>query len=168
LGEENNSVKTRFLPANDFWKRRTTHGRSKIFATPEILYAACLEYFEDTDKNPLYECKSYMYQGEIIHDFVPKMRAMTISGLCIFLGVGKDAWADYRKNPDFSAVCESVEEAIRTQKLQGAAADMLNASIIAREIGLADKSAIDHTTNGKDMPDIGIAVIEAINRKHES
>jgi hypothetical protein len=37
-----------------------------------------------------------------------------------------------------------VEEIIRTQKFEGASADLLNPNIIARDLGLADKQ--DNTT----------------------
>ncbi len=39
-----------------------------------------------------------------------------------------------------------VDEIIRTQKFQGASADLLNANIIARDLGLADKTEL----TGKD------------------
>lgn len=69
---------------------------------------------------------------------LPKMRAMTISGLCIHLGISRQGWHEYRQKEDFSAICERVEDIIRDQKFSGAAADLLNPSIIARDLGLRD------------------------------
>ncbi len=72
---------------NRFWEARSSHGRNPKFESPEALWAACCEYFEWADDNPLWEGKVFSYQGEIIKANVPKMRAMTISGLCTFLDI---------------------------------------------------------------------------------
>jgi hypothetical protein len=131
---------------NQFWKARSSHGRKPIFETPEALLEACLEYFEWVEANPLWEDKIISFQGVATHVDVAKMRAMTISGLCIFLDIGRRSWDEYRAREDFSPVCEQVEQTIREQKFAGAAADLLNPSIIARDLGLADKTEL----TGKD------------------
>ena len=64
---------------------------------------------------------------------------MTINGLCIFLDIAHVTWKDYAGNPVYSAICTKVEEIIRDQKFCGAAADLLNTAIIARDLGLAEK-----------------------------
>lgn len=141
---------------NQFWKARTKHGRDKLFTTPEILLEACLEYFEWVDRNPLYEYQLKTTKGRVHKIPVPKMRAMTIGGLCIFLNINQSTWFDYAKQKgqegedkeitkDFSNICTRVMEIIRNQKFAGAAADLLNANIIARDLGLKDKSEIDHS-----------------------
>lgn len=132
---------TRFKPGNQFWKARSSHGRKPIFPTPEDLWNACLEYFQWIDDNPLQAAELVKYQGEAKLKYVPKMRAMTIDGLTIFLDIDSTTWFDYAKNksPEFSLVCTRVEKVIRDQKFGGAAAEMLNPSIIARDLGLADK-----------------------------
>lgn len=124
---------------NQFWKARSTHGRAPIFKKPEQLLKACFEYFEWIENNPLYEEKVFCYQGEVTRTKVPKMRAMTIGGLCIFLDIDQSTWFVYDKKNEFSKVTSCVTEIIRTQKFTGAAADLLNANIIARDLGLADK-----------------------------
>lgn len=134
---------------NQFWKARAKHGRDKIFKTPEDLRAACIEYFEWVDSNPLYERKVFHAAGVLTEADVPKMRAMTISGLCIFLGVTSNTWSDYRGREDFIRVTREVEEVIRTQKFEGAAAEFLNANIIARDLGLKDKTEMDLNANHK-------------------
>jgi len=124
---------------NEFWKARSSHGRNPIFAAPEDLWTAASEYFEWVGDNPLWEDKIVSYQGVTTHEPVCKMRAMTISGLCIFLDIARRTWDDYRERNDFLPVVARVEEIIRTQKFEGASADLLNANIIARDLGLADK-----------------------------
>ena len=72
---------------------------------------------------------------------------MTLDGLQIFLDIDHTTWGDWRRNrDDLSPVTMRVEQIIRTQKFEGAAANMLNANIIARDLGLADRK--EHS--GKD------------------
>jgi len=147
-----------FQIGNEAWKARTKHGRDKLFTTPEILWEACVEYFEWVSKNPLWETKSYMYQGVPIQDQIDKPRAMTITGLCIFLDITTKTWGEYKANNDFSYIIGKVEDIIRTQKLEGAAADIFNANIIARELGLADKK--EHT--GENGSPIQVSTIRIV------
>lgn len=127
---------------NKFWEARSSHGRKPIFEAPEALWEACLEYFEWVENNPLYESQAFAYQGNVTLKELPKMRAMTVAGLCIFLDISVKTWAEYREREDFTPITTRVDEIIRTQKFQGAAADLLNPNIIARDLGLADKSEL--------------------------
>ena len=133
---------------NSFWEARSTHGRAPIFASPDDLWEACCEYFAWVDENPLYEAKAFAFQGVVTIEPVAKMRAMTITGLCIFLDISVSCWKDYRERKDFVSIATRVDEIIRTQKFQGAAADLLNANIIARDLGLADKSELTGPDGG--------------------
>lgn len=128
---------------NRFWEARATHGRDKIFKKPDNLWAACCEYFEWVEQNPLTEEKVFCNQGQVTRAPVSRMRAMTLSGLCRFLDIGRRTWDEYRKREDFLPVIEQAEEIIRDQKFAGAAADLLNPNIIARDLGLKD--GLDHS-----------------------
>lgn len=138
---------------NKFWEVRSSHGRKPIFAGPDLLWVACEEYFEWVDANPLYEDKIISFQGVATHVPTAKMRAMTINGLCLFLDISLQGWANYKTREDFVEVCTRAEHFIREQKFTGAAADLLNANIIARDLGLADRQ--EHT--GRDGGAIAIA-----------
>lgn len=131
---------------NQFWKARTKHGRDKIFKSADVLWKACQEYFEWNEQNPLIEYKPFAYQGEVTQEPVPKMRAMTIGGLCLFLDISRSVWNEWRNTAgeDFLEVITRVEEIIYKQKFEGASADMLNANIIARDLGLVDKKETKH------------------------
>jgi hypothetical protein len=129
---------------NQFWKLRSKHGRDKLFATPALLWEAAIEYFEWYEENPLSEAKAFAFQGEIIMATLPKMRAMTLSGLCLYLHCNEQYFKTFKAQlpegeKDFNTVIEQIETTIYNQKFQGAAADLLNANIIARDLGLADK-----------------------------
>jgi len=82
---------------------------------------------------------------------VDKMRIMTISGLCLFLDIAPQTWKNYKANKDFLDIVSKVEDIIYNQKLAGAAADLLNSNIIARELGLKDLSERD-IGNKNDEP----------------
>lgn len=141
-----------FQKGNKFWLARSSHGRNPIFSDPEQLRNACYEYFEWVENNPLYEEKIFHAQGVITKDTVTKMRAMTISGLCLFLDICENTWTNYKKHPDFLSITLEVEKVIYNQKFAGASADLLNPNIIARELGLADKQQNEHTgVDGKPI-----------------
>lgn len=133
---------------NQFWKARSSHGRQPIFASPDDLWDACTQYFEWVEANPLWEDKLVTFQGAATHEPVAKMRAMTLDGLCIFLDIDRKTWDLYRGREDFVPITSRVDQIIRTQKFQGAAADLLNPNIIARDLGLADKSEVTGSDGG--------------------
>jgi len=131
------------------WRIADKHhkrGRPPVFETPKDLWQAAIEYFEWADSNPLWETKPFAYQGEITDAPIAKMRAFTLNGLCLHAGITDDTWRNYKAKPDFLGVCTQIEQAIREQKFTGAAADLLNPAIIARDLGLADKTEL----TGKD------------------
>lgn len=134
-----------------FWKRRCKHGRDKIFSSKEVLWDSACDYFSWVDSNPLYETKAFAFQGVVTTEEIPKMRAMTMNGLCLFLGIGESTLHDYGKRDDFSAVVDLIRKTIYEQKFTGAAADLLNANIIARDLGLRDKSELDHKSSDGSM-----------------
>ena len=132
----------RFSKGNRFWEARTTVGRPRLFADPNDLWLACLEYFKWVEDNPLWEAKAFAFQGVVTVQEMPKMRAMTTGGLCLFLDIDQTTWREWGNNPDFSPITTRADAFIREQKFTGAAAELLNPNIIARDLGLADKSEL--------------------------
>lgn len=130
---------------NKFWLARSSHGRNPIFKNPDDLWTAACEYFEWVQANPLYEDKVNFHQGQAVHEAIPKMRAMTIQALTFFLDISDETWANYCSNKDFIGITTRIKKVIYSQKFEGAAADMLNSNIIARELGLSDKVQNEHT-----------------------
>lgn len=157
---------------NQFWKKRSKHGRDRLFSSPELLWLACEEYFKWCVNNPLIELEQIKNPPKPYKDndgkwvtppqFVelPKMRAFTIHGLCLYLNVNslyfnqfEDSLKDENKKDDpltkgFSEVCIRVREIIYNQKFMGAAAGFLNPTIIARDLGLRDKSELTGPNGG--------------------
>ena len=133
---------------NRFWEARSSHGPNPKFESPEQLWKACVEYFEMVESNPLKEEKVFHHQGQITRTEVNKMNAMTIGGLCIFLDIYPSTWENYREREDLCRITTRVDAIIRDQKFRGAAADLLNQNIIARELGL--REGVDNTLSGPD------------------
>ena len=159
---------------NQFWKVRSTHGRSPIFPSPDALWEACTEYFEWVDSNPLREEKVFNGKDGIVRADIAKMRAMTINGLCIFLDISQQAWSEYKKRDGFGEVTSRVDSIIRDQKFSGAAADLLNPNIIARDLGLADRSEFTGKDGGPiqteelSARDILLNRIASITARHDA
>lgn len=148
----------RFMPGNRLWEARSSAGPKPKFADPDTLWRSCVEYFEWVENNPLHESKAFSYEGVVTIEHIPKMRAMTIGGLCVILDIDETTWRDWKRSrPDLSPIITRVEAVIRDQKFSGAAADLLNANIIARDLGLADMK--DHTSSDGTMtPQPGLDV----------
>jgi len=133
---------------NQFWKLRSKHGRDKLFSSADDLWKAACEYFTWCDENPLKEEKLFHYQGIVTNHEASKMRAYTLTGLCLYLDCNVGYFNDFEKNlkendKDFSLVITRIRETIYSQKFTGAAADLLNPNIIARDLGLVDKKEVD-------------------------
>jgi len=132
---------------NQFWKLRAKHGRDALFSSADLLWEAASQYFDWCDKNPL---ETIEYNGkDAIECKVPKMRSYTYAGLCVYLGCGRTYFNDFKvselgKTKDFSEVLTRIDDILYTQKFEGAAAGLLNQSVICRDLGLSDKQALTH------------------------
>ena len=145
---------------NQFWKLRSKHGRDKLFQTPQLLQEAAEEYFQWCDDNPLYETD---FRGKDATEVeVPKMRPYTIQGLCRYLNCNtmwfnefersiKNVEAEKRtkEHKDFSLILQDIRDVIFNQKYTGAASGFLNANLIIRDLGIADKQQL---SNDPDNP----------------
>ena len=143
-----------FETGNQWWKARSSHGRKPIFESPEHLWDAACQYFEWNESNPLWEIKSYQYQGVPVQDQIPKLRAMTEGAMCIFLDISVSSWELYKTKDDFSEVTTRICEIIRAQKFQGAASEFFNPNIIARDLGLSDKQDVKNTHSFENISDL--------------
>lgn len=137
---------------NKFWEARSSHGRNPKFATADDLWQACCEYFSWVEDHPLIEAKPFAFQGQSWIEDVPKMRAMTFDGLHIFLDITDQTWHNYKnRGEDFLDVINRAEKIMRNQKFTGAAADLLNPNIIARDLGLKENVSNEHTSPDGSM-----------------
>jgi hypothetical protein len=150
---------------NKFWELRSKHGRDKIFETPEVLWESACEYFEWCTENPLIEENWVGKDGDKVEKNL--MRPFTLSGLCVYLDCGEQTLRDYSKKKDFSEVYTRIEQIVRTQKFEGAAVGLFNASIIARDLGLTDKSENKNTNTNYNSEPLTAEKIKEINKALE-
>lgn len=144
----------KFKKGNQAWKLRSKLGRDTLFKTPELLWEAACEYFQWCEDNPLYETKAFAFQGVITTEEVPVMRAMTLSQLCFYLNCNETYFRTFKRQMSertsvFNSVITDIEQVIFDQKFQGASANLLNANIISRDLGLIDRT--DLTSKGKSF-----------------
>lgn len=129
------------MKGNELWKQAL--GRPRKIKDPNHLWEVACEYFQWCDDNPL-----------LVKDWVGKdaievekehLRAYTIHGLCIFMGVNTKYLNDLMddKPEIYSEVVTRIREVIYTQKFEGAAAGLLNQNIIARDLGLIERKQQD-------------------------
>lgn len=117
-------------------------GRPQLFNTPRELWEAAVSYFEWVEQNPLMVAEKASSEGVAHLLQVPKPRPMTIGGLCIFLGIARRTWDNYRTRDEFMPVIFHAEEVMRKQKFEWAAVGAMNANLISRDLGLADRQQI--------------------------
>lgn len=133
-----------------FWEKTKEHalrGAPRKFKTAEELAEACEGYFKWCRDNPVEEEVLVSYQGVTSRETKVHPTAMLLRSLCLFIGVDMTTWGAWRKErPDLSLVIQWAEETIYKNKFTGAAAGQFNPNIIARDLGLADKSEL----TGKD------------------
>ncbi len=112
--------------------------------SPQAFYEAAVEYFEWVRNNPLEEEKVGFTATGVKRATVYHPRAMTIWGISCFMGITSVTWYAWKKErADLKDVIAWAEEIIRMQKFEAAAAGLLNANIISRELGLADKQIVE-------------------------
>lgn len=127
------------------WKAR----RANPFASPEDLLERSIAYFRWCEDNPLQEEEVYVHRGVITRVDKSKARAFTKKGLATFLGITTVTFSSYRhRGEDWAEVVDLIEQVIYTQKFENAAANLLNAGIVARDLGLAERSEVTGANGG--------------------
>ena len=135
---------------NQFWRKRSKHGRDAIIQSPEVLAKAADEYFQWCEDHPLITTKNF--NGNVIQDHLP--RVFTKEGIAIFCGVCD--WKVIKRlekdHEDFVPIISHIENVIYNQKYTMATVNVFNSNIIARDLGLKDRQ--DMTTNDKNIEPI--------------
>jgi len=141
------------LKNQSVWRKyHLTVGGERLYASAKQLWEDATGYFEWMEDNPLYEVKATHYQGEQVDLKQTKMRMMTLTSLHIYLGISSTTWYAYKARKEFSFVIERIEGVMYTQKIEAAAADMMNSNLVIREVGLKERTDV---TSG-DEPVTGI------------
>lgn len=120
-------------------------GRPMLFNTPEELWEAACAYFKWADENPIGNPKFVNSGGESTVDYLPIPRPYTMEALCLHMGTSSQCLDNYAKKEEFFGIVKKIKDTVRSQKLEGAAAGMYNANIIARDLGLRDNQDVTMT-----------------------
>lgn len=126
----------------EFWERRLRQGNKKFFRTPEELMEAAADYFTWATQHPLTETVIGWYQGEATEHTVNHPRAFTWQGMSVHMGISSATLDSYRQNPDFAEAIDAITSVIFAQKFEGAAVGLFNSNLIARDLGISEKSEI--------------------------
>ena len=136
-----------------YWEWRKKVGKPKAIKTPQKLWDLACEYFQSVDENPGFK-KDFIKGGESAGTIVDieTMRPYTWEGLEDFLfqkGIITNL-DDYRQNTDgryqeYAGTIRAIGKVIFNRNFSGAAMNFLNSNLIARQLGLAEKTQIKVT-----------------------
>jgi hypothetical protein len=79
------------------------------------------------------------------------MRAGTMKGMFLHIGMRQDTWSSIKtgkSKPHLLPVVEFAEALMYDRKYNGAAADLLNATMIMRDLGISEKTEISGPNGG--------------------
>jgi hypothetical protein len=138
---DRNAATGRFLPGNSAWEARRPAGPAPKFADAESLWEACVQYFDWVNEHPLYAVQLVTYKGRTTQVPVRKVRAMTKGDLCRFLGIQRRTWNGWKRDrPDLELTVEKAEDVIWIWQFEHAAVGLLDAGVVIRQLGLANKT----------------------------
>lgn len=137
---------------NQFWKLRSSHGRKALFDDPQKLWECACEYFQWCDEHPWIKkeaIKGGINVGNLVE--VPIQRPYTIHAFCLYANASLAWFYDFERRcvkeqkKDFIEIIHAIRETIYNQKFEGASVGTFNANLIARDLGLQEKSSYEHS-----------------------
>ena len=140
---------------NEFWRLRKDLSETGKKLSPDEVIEKAQEYIDYCRNTPLNEID---FRGKDANEVtLPKMRAMTIKGLCLWLDISDTTWGKWKKDEKYVGIITRIENLIYVYKFEGAAAGMLKENLIARELGLTDKKDFS-SSDGTMTPKLNINV----------
>lgn len=135
-------------PDEQFWRGLPSPGATRLFATPADLHAAACAAFEHFDNHPHRKEVVFHNKGAIVRSYERVLRPYSLRGLALRMGLAEGTLSNYRKYPEFAEIMAWIDDVIFNQKFEAAAANMLNASFIARDLGMAEKNELTGRDGG--------------------
>lgn len=129
-----------FAPGN---KCNVMNAEPRRFETAEELQAAFDAYMQHLADNPLQEQLVFSAKEGIRKTYGNKMRAPTWQGFAVFLKTSArriQAWRTERA--DLKETLDRIGDIMFAAKFEGAAAGLLNAGIISRDLELVEKQSV--------------------------
>lgn len=159
-------------------KSERREGRPRDIETPEHMWALACEYFQDTTDHP-YQKEDYVRGGNNAGTkiFLNVMRPFTWAGFeryCMQKGI-LASLNKYRTNADmlyedFVPIVSKIDTIMYEQKFEGAAIGIFNATIISRDLNLAEVTETRHSINNNkeiDYSQLSDAALEEIAQQFE-
>jgi hypothetical protein len=121
---------------------------ARKFQHPMDLWRAACKYFRWCEENPIVEAKHFHHDGVSKLGKVPKMRTPTMTGLWVHIGISQGVTSKWTNPdsqyylPEMVPVIEHIKAVIRDEKFTAAAAGVLNANLIARDLALMDRKSV--------------------------
>lgn len=113
------------------------------YSSPEEFLQATISYFQWAEETPIQEQIVNFYKGAVVRTHLEKLRPFTKQGLATFLGITVGRLETLKKRDDeWRLAIEMIEQVIYEQKFTGAATGLLNAGIITRDLGLAERQEL--------------------------
>ena len=125
-------------------------GRTKTFESPIDMWNAAEEYFRYVDDNPIVGEEIKNDKTGLKRVKVRYRRAYTLEELQLHCGVGHGFFSQFEEKhkaaigngtmENFQKVIKEIKDTIRKQQFDGATAGQFKENIIARMMGLAEKT----------------------------
>lgn len=116
--------------------------------TPKEMVEKFTEYAQWCNDHPLQENSRTDYQKGFSDTTAYKPRRVSIEGFLVYIGCTWDWWQhldDGKRKAEFFKVKASIREYCETYQKEMASAGLLNANIISRLLGLAEKQEVKQT-----------------------
>lgn len=132
---------------NKYWEFRDKHGRGFKY-DPESLWDESVKYFEYMNErvwNKAEAIKSGDMAGSTMN--VPTSIPFSCESFCLFADISNETFRNYQSNKeeyqDFFEVATRIRQIIDSQQFEGATVGAYNPNIIARKLGLGDKTILE-------------------------
>jgi len=167
---------------SQFWKRRTKHGKEKLFATKELLLDASYEYFEYMDSNKwvineITKKINVNTPDDITKKKKPKSQPYSIEGLCLFLGCSFSWWRNsklrFKNNPtnetesELLEAMEQIELIVFVNQFNGASIGEFDPRIMTSKLGLITKTENTNFNVNSETEPLSTDEIKSLKKKLE-
>lgn len=95
-----------------------------------------VDYIDWNEANPLKKPQLIQKLGDTVD--VPVGRPLSIKRFCMFLGISSSTYHKYKEKQSHANIIAVIDDAIYTNKYEGAAVNLFNTQIIMRDLGIGD------------------------------
>ena len=140
-------------------------GKPKSFESPEQFQRLNDEYFDfcDSQKETFTDSK-----GQI----KTLQKPYTMSGLCVFLGITRETWSQYAKNPDYANIAASskskIENYCEENTMLGKLNPIFSIFSLKNNFGWVDKMEINNTKSNEQLTQDDVnTTLQALKKKKD-